>query len=183
VFIADYSNQRIRKFTVSTGIISTIAGSSTSGSYSGDGSQATSANLNGPISVGLDTSGNVYVGDSLNQRVRKITISTGIITTIAGTGTSSFTGDTGAATSATLSAPRDVTVDSLGNVFIVDKTNNRIRKITATTGIITTIVGSGGTGTTSGGYSGDGGTHSFLLLHFSFLLTYLLTQVQLHRLC
>ena len=99
--------------TVSTGIISTIAGTGTS-SYSGDNGAATSATLNYPYGVGLDTAGNVYIADTYNHRIRKVTISTGIITTFAGTGTSSYSGDNGPATSATLYYPIGVAVDSAG---------------------------------------------------------------------
>ena len=99
--------------TVSTGIISTIAGTGT-GSYSGDNGAATSATLTYPRGVGLDTAGNVYIADTDNHRVRKVTISTGIITTIAGTGASSYSGDNGPATSATLYYPFGVALDSAG---------------------------------------------------------------------
>ena len=114
IYIADQWNQRIRKVTVSTGIISTIAGSITSGSYSGDNGAATSATLKYPTGVALDTAGNVYIADHHNHRIRKVTISTGIITTFAGTGTASYSGDNGPATSATLYYPVGVTLDSAG---------------------------------------------------------------------
>jgi uncharacterized alkaline shock family protein YloU len=114
VYIPDTGNNRIRKVTVSTEIITTIAGTGT-GSYSGDGSQATSAALNSPYGVVLDTAGNVYIADVNNQRIRKVTISSGIITTIAGSSTSSsYSGDNGPATSATLNYPFGVAVDSAG---------------------------------------------------------------------
>ena len=113
IYIADTGNSRIRKVTVSTGIISTIAGTGTN-SYSGDNGAATSATLKYPYGVGLDTAGNVYIADSYNNRIRKVTISTGIITTFAGTGTTSYSGDNGPATSATLSYPHGVAVDSAG---------------------------------------------------------------------
>ena len=115
---------------------------------------------------------NIYVADYTNHRIRKVTVSTSIITTIAGTGTSSYSGDNGAATSAALKNPIAVALDlsgsaniitltqllfsladTLGNVYIADSSNNRIRKITVSTGIITTIAGS----STSSSYSGDGG--------------------------
>ena len=113
IYIADTSHSRIRKVTVSTGIISTIAGTGTQ-SYSGDNGAATSATLSYPYGVGLDTAGNVYIADQNNHRIRKVTISTGIIITFAGTGTASYSGDNGPATSATLNYPYGVAVDSAG---------------------------------------------------------------------
>ena len=113
IYIADQVNNRIRKVTVSTGIISTIAGTGT-GSYSGDNGAATSATLRYPHGVGLDTASNVYIADTENNRIRKVTISTGIITTFAGTGTTSYSGDNGPATSATLYWPHGVASDSAG---------------------------------------------------------------------
>ncbi len=116
---------------------------------------------------------NVYIADCSNHRIRKVTISTGTISTISGTGTASFSGDGGAATSATLSSPYGVAVDSsgtqivfhylfivsfctflctVGNVYIADRSNHRIRKVTVATGIISTIAGTG-----TGSFSGDGG--------------------------
>ncbi len=114
VYIADAHNHRIRKVTVSTGIITTIAGTGTSGSYSGDNGPGTSAALNLPCGVAIDTSGNVYIADSFNNRIRKVTVSTGIITTIAGSGASSFSGDNNQATAATLKFPTGVALDSAG---------------------------------------------------------------------
>ena len=113
MYIADFGNNCIRKITVSTGIIDSIAGTSTGG-YGGDNGPATSAVLNGPQGVDIDASGNVYLSDTLNNRIRKVTASTGIITTIAGTGTSSYSGDNGPATSATLYRPYAVVVDASG---------------------------------------------------------------------
>ncbi len=111
------SNSRIRKVTISTGVIATIAGNGAS-SFIGDGSAATSANLFGPNAVAVDTSGNIYIADMSNNRVRKLTISTGIISTIAGTGYCDYAnylyGSGGAATSATLCNPADVAVDASG---------------------------------------------------------------------
>ena len=113
VYIADNSNNRVRKLTVSTGIITTYAGTGTP-SVSGDGGQATSAGLNGPYGVSLDTSNNVYIADLGNHRIRKVTVSTGVITTVAGTGISSYSGDNGAATSAALFCPTGVITDASG---------------------------------------------------------------------
>ena len=102
--------------TISTGIITTFAGTGT-GSYSGDNSAATAATLYHPAGVVLDSSGgNVYIADQWNNRIRKVTVSTGIITTIAGTGSTSYSGDNGAATSGTLYRPEGVAVDASGRV-------------------------------------------------------------------
>ncbi len=149
VYIGDTSNNRIRKVTVSTGIITTFAGTGT-GAYSGDNGQSTSAKLQSPVGIALDSSDNVYFADMSNNRVRKVTVG-GIITTLAGTGTASYSGDNSAATSATLNLPTGVVIDSAGNIYIADQYNHRIRKITVATGIITTHAGNGGTGS----YSGD----------------------------
>ncbi len=119
MYIADYNNNRIRKVTVSTGIITTFAGTGT-GSYSGDNGPATSAALNYPAGVALDSSGNVYIADAFNNRVRKVTMSTGIITTLAGTGATTYAGDNGQATGAALSHPRGVAVDTSGFKLFTD---------------------------------------------------------------
>lgn len=153
IYIADRDNHRIRKISTS-GIITTIAGSGATGlglgSFSGDSGQATVAKLNSPTGVSLDTSGNIYIADKSNNRIRKISTS-GVITTIAGTGTASFSGDDGQATSATLNLPSGVENDIYGNLYIVDSGNHRIRKVDSS-GVITTIAGTG-----TSGFSGDGG--------------------------
>jgi len=113
VYIADFTNNRIRKVTVSTGIITTIAGTGNQ-NYSGDNGQATSAALNNPTGLALDTAGNIYIADYDNHRIRKVTVSTGIITTIAGTGSAVYSGDNGPATSATFYYPSGVALDSAG---------------------------------------------------------------------
>ena len=115
MFIADYYNRRVRKVTASTGVISTIAGNGAT-NYLGDGSTATSANLWYPNAVVVDTSGNVYIADTENDRIRKLAISTGIITTIAGTGNYYYTGDGVDATTAGLCEPNDVLLDSAGRM-------------------------------------------------------------------
>ncbi len=147
IYIADTWNCRIRKVDTS-GIISTVAGNGTAG-FSGDGGPATSASLNFPHSVFVDGSGNIYVADIRNNRIRKVDTS-GIISTVAGNGTEAFSGDGGPATSAGLNFPYDVFVDELGNIYIADQHNHRIRKVD-TSGIISTVAG-GGTGAL-----GDGG--------------------------
>ena len=142
IYFPDYGNARIRKITISTGLISTIAGTGTAG-YNSDGILATSALINQPTSLTFDNNGDLYFTDRANQRVRKITTSTGIITTVAGTGTGGFSGDGGAAITAQLSGPNEVAFDAAGNLFISDWFNQRVRKVDKVTGIITTITGTG----------------------------------------
>jgi sugar lactone lactonase YvrE len=119
VYIADTTNNRIRKVTISTGIITSIAGSTTSGAYSGDGGAATSAVLNSPSGLSLDSAGNVYIADQLNYRIRKVTVSTGIINTFAGDGSAAYRGDNGDATSAALYYPTGVAVDLSGKICVI----------------------------------------------------------------
>jgi len=152
VYIADYANDCVRKVTASTGTITTAAGVCTQGGDSGDGGPATSANLSGPVYIALDGAGNLYIADAFNARIRKVTASTGMITTVAGDGTQGFSGDGGLAIYAQLNEPWGIAVDTSGNIYIADQNNNRIRKVTASTGVISTIAG---TGTAS--YTGDGG--------------------------
>jgi sugar lactone lactonase YvrE len=148
LYIADTHNHRIRKLNLTTGIITTIAG--TTSGFSGDNALATAAKLNLPTALTLDASGNLYFADTGNHRIRKITTATGIITTIAGTGSQGFSGDTGLATSAIIDSPTGLALDAANNLYLADTHNHRIRKITAATGIITTIAGTG-----APGFSGD----------------------------
>jgi uncharacterized alkaline shock family protein YloU len=130
----------IRKVTVSTGVIRTVAGTgSTSGGYNGDNIQATAATLNCPYDVVLDSYNNLYISDRNNNRIRKVTISTGVITTIVGTGTVSSTGDGGAASSATLKLPGYGRFDSAGNYYITEFGGHRVRKIVTITTDIPTV--------------------------------------------
>jgi uncharacterized protein (TIGR03437 family) len=145
IYIADRDNNRVRK--VSGGIINTIAGTGTQG-FSGDNGPATSANLNTPTAVAVDSAGNLYIADTGGNRIRKVT--NGTITTIAGTGKAGYSGDNGAATAAQLNDPIGIAVDSAGNLYIADHNNYVIRKIS--NGVITTIAGSN-----VQGFSGDGG--------------------------
>ena len=132
-----------------TPIITTVAGNGTP-SYSGDNGPATSAELNQPYSVLADGSGNFYIADYSNSAVRKVTPA-GIISTIAGNGTAGYSGDDGPATSAELSGPAGLALDSSGNLYIGDRGNNTVRKVTPA-GIISTVAGNG-----TAGYSGDDG--------------------------
>ncbi|HYV35936.1 MAG TPA: peptidoglycan DD-metalloendopeptidase family protein, partial [Gemmataceae bacterium] len=138
-------NQRIRKVTASTGVITTVAGNGLP-TYSGDGGLATAASLRNPAGLAVDSNGNIYIADCSNYRIRKVTASTGVITTVAGNGSLGSGGDGGLATLAQLYIPTGVAVDSSGNILIADQSNNRIRKVTVSTGMITTIAGSGTAG-------------------------------------
>ena len=143
------NSNKVRKVTPD-GIISTIAGTGIAG-FAGDSGLATSAKLNGPIGIGIDKIGNIYINDCQNNRIRKIDATTGIITTYAGNGTAGFSGDSGLATAASINGAADVACDTFGNVYISDHGNNRIRKVD-TAGIITTVAGNG-----IGAYGGTGG--------------------------
>lgn len=153
LYIADYGAGVVRMVNIS-GYISTVIGTQ-SGTSAGDGGAATSAVLSNPSDIGLDAFGNIYVSDYVSQTVRKVN-SSGYISTFAGNGTQFvFGGDGGQATSAALNNPTGLVIDSAGNVYVSDYSNNRLRFINVTTNIITTAAGSGGTG--AGSYGGDGG--------------------------
>jgi sugar lactone lactonase YvrE len=142
IYVADTTNHRIRKIT-SAGVVTTFAGSST-GSSDGTG---TNAQFNTPWGIAVDSSGNVYIGDAANNRVRKIT-SAGVVTTLAGSSSGS---SDGTGTNASFASLRSVAVDSVGNVYVADTNNHRVRKITSA-GVVTTLAGSSqgsadGTGT------------------------------------
>jgi len=151
LYIADPSNYRIRKVDLKEGFLTSAAGTIWSG-YNGDNILATWARLNYPFGVHLDASGNLFIADTYNHRIRKVNAKTGIITTVAGTGSKGFSGDGGPATSARLRYPFSVYVDSAGNIYIADTYNYRIRKVDGQTQIITTVVGDG-----SAKFRGDGG--------------------------
>jgi hypothetical protein len=148
VYIAEYLGHVLRKVD-SSGNISTIAGTGTGG-YNGDGGLAVNAQLKNPHDVMADGSGNVYIADRGNHRIRMID-SSGNISTIAGTGTAGYNGDGGLATSAQLNNPSGLGMDTSGNIYIADASNDRIRKIDSS-GNISTVAGTG-----VGGFSGDTG--------------------------
>lgn len=160
IYIADCSNGRIRKIDAATGILTTLCGSGADtavGKFGGDGGLAINADLWYPAGVTTDISGNIYIADCISNRIRKINIATGIINTVAGTGptglsTGGYNGDGQPATDAQLSEPWGLCLDKFENVYIPDWKNNRIRKVDAKTGIISTVAGTG-----IPEYSGDNG--------------------------
>ncbi len=161
LYIADQRNCVIRKVTASTGLISTIGGTPGACGYSGDGGPATKAEMNNPVGVAVDSSGNVYIADFNNARIRKIETN-GTIITVAGNGTGGFSGDGGAATAAELNGPQGVAVDFAHNIYIADAYNYRIRKVSASNGVISTVAGDG-----TAGYSGDGGPATKATISYS----------------
>jgi sugar lactone lactonase YvrE len=161
LFIADNVDQVVRKVDTS-GIISTVAGNRSSG-FSGDGGAATNASLYYPSGLAVDQSGNLFIADEFNNRVRRVDAN-GVITTVAGNGQTGFSGDGGAATNATLYNPTGVAVDSSGHLFIADHLNQRVRQVGGN-GIITTSAGNG-----QSGYAGDGGAATEASLSYPFSL-------------
>ena len=149
LYFADAGNNRIAKVSTSGGYTTTVVGNGV-GTYRGDGGLATSASLYNPTGIAVDTSGNIYIADAYNNRIRKVNTA-GIISTVAGNGTAGYSGDGGLATSAELYNPWGITIDNTGNLYIADRGTSRIRKVN-TTGIISTIAGNGRLG-----YYGDGG--------------------------
>ena len=116
------------------------------------GAPPTARSLAFPRGVALDSADNLYIADTSNSRIRKVDAASGVITTVARNGSSGFGGDGGPANSAQLSSPFGVALDSADNLYIADTSNNRIRKVDAASGVITTVAGNG-----SSGFSGDGG--------------------------
>ena len=151
LFIADTNNHSIRRVDAATEVITTVAGTGTQG-FSGDGGPATSASLSFPVDVAVDASGNLFIAETGNHRIRRVDAATEVITTVAGTSTPGFSGDGGPATSSSLANPRGVAVDAFSNLFIADRGNGRIRRVDGVTGVITTVAG-----TSTPGFSGDGG--------------------------
>jgi hypothetical protein len=178
LYVADSGNSRVRKIDLSTGNISTVAGSGPAGygsqGFGGDNGPATEAKLAVPWGIAFDSAENMYIGDTINNRVRKVDTN-GTITTIAGSGPTNynqpvnFPGDNGAATNAVLSFPRGIAFNSVGDLYIADG-DRRIRKINMGTGIITTIAGSAASGHAPLGATGDDGpATSALLSNVEFL--------------
>ena len=151
LLIADPGANRIRRISAATGVITTVAGNGEAAS-TGDGGPARNASINEPRGLLVDSTGNVWVAETGGNRVRRIDRQTGVITTVAGTGTAGFSGDGGPAVAAQLAAPTGLGDDPAGNVYVADRDNYRIRRIAQGSGSITTW---GGTG--DWGSSGDGG--------------------------
>ena len=156
LFIADSGNNKIRKVTTA-GIISTVAGTGTAGN-TGDGGQATSARLRTPYDVAFGPDGSMFIADRANHKIRRVAPN-GVISTFAGTGTAGYNGDDIAATSARLNSPYGVDVDAAGNVYIADYDNERVRMVD-TSGVITTVAGTGiATADGDGGPAIEAGLH------------------------
>ena len=158
ILFADAGNNRIRKIDAA-GIITTLAGTGAAG-FGGDGGPATTALLNAPTGLCIDGSGNLFVADALNHRIRKVSAA-GTINTVAGTGTGGLSNDTAIATTAKLNEPGAIAIDGASNLYITDCANHRIRKIIAESGMIVTIAGTG-----ESGYTGDGGNATAATLFY-----------------
>ncbi len=152
LLISETTNHRVRRVDGQTGIISTIAGNGQLG-FSGDNALATNAMLQFPGHAVADSSGNIFITDSGNNRIRKIDTKTGVITTVIGNGQAGFSGDNGPALQSSLNIPSKIVFDPMGNLLIADTANHRIRLFDVKTGIIKTIAGNG-----RAGFSGDGGS-------------------------
>jgi hypothetical protein len=151
LYIADRTNSRIRRVDAQSGTISTVAGTGKAG-YTGDGGPATMASISYPFGIMVDRYDNVYIADTENHAVRKVSGKTGVIQTVAGTGKQGFAGDGGLATAALLGRPHNMVSDRDDNLIIGDSENQRIRLVDRKSGIISTIAGTG-----SEGSEGDGG--------------------------
>ncbi len=152
IYVSDTNNHRVRRITPD-GKIYHFAGSTTAQAGSqGDNGQATAAKLHRPTAVLVDAQGNVYIADSGNHRIRVVNPGTGIITTVAGSGGAGYSGDDVPATVTSLNNPTGIVFDAAGNLFIADRSNHRIRKVDATTRVISTIAGDG-----NAGFAGDHG--------------------------
>lgn len=161
LLVADLDNHRVRRISP-TGVITTIAGTGAPG-FAGDGGPATAAQLNRPRAMSVTGSGEIYIADGANHRIRKIS-SGGTISTVAGNGTAGYGGDGGPATAAALFNPRGVTLCPDGTLYIADTDNHRIRAVDAT-GTIRTASGTG-----TGTYSGDGGPATSAALNAPYQL-------------
>jgi trimeric autotransporter adhesin len=161
LYVAEAGNNIVRKIAASTGIITTVAGNGFGrgcggGGFGGDGGPATKAQLFCPYGVAIDASGDLFISDTGNQRVREVNAQTGVITTIAGNGTNGHSGNGGAATDAMIANPEQLALDSASNLYIAEQGASVIAKVNLSTGIISTVAGNGTTGTST--VKGDGGS-------------------------
>ena len=155
LLIADASNHRIRLVDLNTGLITTVAGSPSTpgvGAFSDDGGLATAAELNSPREVAFDATGNFFIADGFNNRIRRVDASAGLITTVVGEGTLGFGGDGGPATAAQLAVPTSIAFDAAGSLFIADLANQLIRRVDVASNVITTVAGQ----PSLFGFDGDG---------------------------
>ncbi|MDA0205911.1 MAG: hypothetical protein O3A53_11000 [Acidobacteria bacterium] len=142
LYVGEINTHRVRRIDMATGRITTVAGTGEKG-YSGDGGPATQAQLNEPYEVRFDAAGDLYFVSMQNAVIRKVDRSTGIITTVAGTGVPGFSGDGGPAAQAQFDQPHSIAFDSRGDLYVADIRNFRIRKIDMKTGVISTFSGTG----------------------------------------
>lgn len=161
LYIADSFHNLVRLVNAAGGTITVVAGGGTSAGTDGigDGGAATGAKLSNPSSVALDSAGNVYIADTDYNLIRRVDVTTGVITAVAGNGNSGYSGDNGLATAATLSSPQGLVIDAANNLYVADFGNNAIRQICAATRKIFTLAGRGSTG-----YYGDGGNPTVAFL-------------------
>ena len=154
LFFSDTNNQRVRRVDAKTGIITTVAGCGKRG-FAGDGGPAVAAEMDEPYGVKIGPAGDLFFVDRLNRRVRKVDARTEVITTVAGNGDKKGSGDGGSAIKAGLAEPNGIAFDGLGNLYIADVADHRVRKVDATSGMIATFAGTG-----KAAHSGDGGPAS-----------------------
>lgn len=159
-YVAEQGNNRLRRVAHITQMVTTVAGTGTAG-FNGDSTAATVAELQVPSGVAIDQVGNIFVADTFNHRVRRVDAVTGVITTVAGNGAAGFAGDGAIATAAQLNFPLDLAIDESGNILVADSLNNRVRRVDAITGVITTVAGNG-----VAGYAGDGAAATAAQLDF-----------------
>ncbi len=151
IFIADSHNHRIRRVDAASGAIATVAGTGVAGE-SADGTAASAAQIDLPVALALDAQGDLYFADARRHVVRRVDATTGLLRTVAGNRTQGFAGDGGVATAAPIDTPTGLAVDGAGDLYLADTHNQRVRRVDAATGVITTVAGTG-----QPGFSGDQG--------------------------
>lgn len=164
LYVADTNDHRVRRVDAKTQVITTVAGSGASG-YAGDGRPAWGATLSSPSGLAFDRFGNLYIADSGNARIRRVRAGTGVIETIAGTGSWGFSGDGGPALQAEFAQPLALALDFDGNLLVADSSNDRVRRIDLKTSIVSTLAGNG-----TEASSGDGGPATLAAVSFPVAL-------------